>query len=369
MVTIQLISNHLVTILFILFAYLIPLLSSIRTVYNQDHETFKFWTTYWFLLYFLTPIVSIFKVSRYIQLVFVMWLSLPRFQGALFVYHQLFEPVMEKYNLEQKVDKKIQGVYNHVRLISWKIMTDLGWSVLGQVGEWMSWMKGTTSADESLCEDEGKEEEKACRHVQGTKSNKSNDSFPSIFKRKPSYSIMDSLSNHSSMDSASDLIGTDMYKHDFINILKQGLYVFAHTGEMPKRFRLRILYYSYECIDDEQGTDDKPKEKECFVLERVDTNAVDDGEESITLIPFHTISSVQQSGSHSIKLMSDSQSCTSLKEDEVVVLTEIVLSDEQDQQTFLQGLYACLPHVTLHSNSMESFTTTQPSTTSSDQSL
>jgi hypothetical protein len=224
-------------------------------------------------------------------------------------------------------------------------------------------MKGTTSLDESLGEDEGKEEEKACRHVQ---NNKFNDSFPSIFQRKPSYSIMDSLSNQSSMDSASDLIGTDMYKHDFINILKQGLYVFAHTGEMPKRFRLRILYYSYECIEDEQGTNDQSKE--CFVLERADTNVMDDGEESITLIPFHNISSVQQSGSHSIKLMSHSQSCISLKEDEVV-LTEIVLSDEQDQQTFLQGLYACLPHVKLDSSSVESFTTTQPSTTSSDQSL
>lgn len=349
MVTIQFISYHASAALFILFAYLIPLLSSIRTVYNKDYIFFKFWTTYWFLLYIFTPILSIFKVSKYIQLMFVMWLSLPQFQGALFVYHQIFEPVMEKYNLEQKVDKKIQGAYHHVRLIMWRIFTDLSWSVLGQVGELVSLVKGTS--EEPVCEEDCKKETEDRPREE---TNVVAESIQSTFTRKPSHSIMDSISsNNSSMDSLSESLGTDMYKNDFLDILKQGLYVFAHTGAMPKRFRLRILHY--ECIDD--GTN------ECFVLE-VDPNVViDAGDECVTVIPFHTISSVEQSGSNSIKLMSHSQLCTSLKDE--VLLTEIVLSDEQDQQTFLQGLYACLPHV----RATDRTATATSVSSSSDQSM
>lgn len=244
------------------------------------------------------------------------------------MYHQIFEPVMEKYNVEQTVDKKIQGAYHHVRLIIWRIFTDLSLSALGQVGELVSLVKGTSEepVDKGDCKKETED-----RPIKET--NVVAGSNQSAFTRKPSHSIMDSISNNSSMDSLSELLGTDMYKNDFLDILKQGLYVFAHTGAMPKRFRLRILYY--ECMDD--GTN------ECFVLE-VDPNVViDAGDESVTIIPFHTISSVEQSGSNSIKLMSHSELCSSLNDE--VLLTEIVLSDEEDQQTFLQGLYACLPHV------------------------
>jgi hypothetical protein len=100
-----------------------------------------------------------------------------------------------------------------------------------------------------------------------------------------------------------------------------------------------------------------------FVLKRVDTNMLDDDNDNVTLIPFHTIRSVEQSASNSIKLMSHSQPCESLKDE--ILLSEIVLSDEQDQHTFLQGLYACLPHVTPTS----CIATTTSASSSSDQSM
>lgn len=332
-------------------------MSSIRTVHNADHESFQLWTTFWFLLYLLTPIFNILQIGTFSQILFVLWLSLPRFQGALWVYQHVFEPVMEKYSVEQKVDERMHQFWIHLKGIIGRMMMDMSGVILGQLGDLFS-IQNQGNLNRNVERDAtNKEDVPDSQKFETEKEKKTTEktkviSWESKLSRKPSHSILDSLSFVSSSssstmipsttttttlsfsssssitDSSSGAHDIDLYRHDFLEILKQGLYVFAYDSrECRKRFRLRVFYYEIMDLKDDNIVNDHPKEY--FVLE-----TVDDVTDSIR-IALDSIYNIEPSGLNGIQIMSR----LSMAQENVI--TDIVLSDLQDQQTLLQGLKVC----------------------------
>ena len=258
------------SILLTVFTYVIPLLSSIRTIHNRDKESYNQWLTYWLLIFLLTPLFNILKFYKAFHLSLVLWLSLPKFQGATKVYNELFlVHVLDKYELETKVDDKIYKVKSSITKSLLNIAKDIGWGVLYQIGGIVSYVQDTAA---SLVEDNNNNnnhyqqqplKKKSWNEFNYDENNNNNiyDSNKSLYHQasisskinqtKPVHSIVESfsslpstmdsslsstsMSKHSSSSTSSSsyqpqfdsIIEQESYIYDFINMLQKGLYVFA----------------------------------------------------------------------------------------------------------------------------------------------
>ena len=102
------------------FGYLGPVLSSIEAIVAKDFDRIAEYLTYWSVLAVLTYVeyflgfLGVFK--RYppeFKVLFILWLTLPRFKGSLRIYTTLLRPYFEKY--EKDIDKNIATVTDEVR--------------------------------------------------------------------------------------------------------------------------------------------------------------------------------------------------------------------------------------------------------------
>jgi hypothetical protein len=93
-------------------------------VVHKDSEAFFQWSTYWLILHLystvLSPILH-FTLHPIFQILAIMWLSLPRFQGASVVYDRLVVPWVMKY--ENQVDEAIHGAHKGAQ--NW-ILSNMG---------------------------------------------------------------------------------------------------------------------------------------------------------------------------------------------------------------------------------------------------
>ncbi len=107
-------------ILIVVVGYLIPSLSSAKAILTHDHESITEWLTFWtvfsifILLEWLVDAV-LWKVPFYYEfkVVTVCWLTLPRYQGAYRIYHEIIKPYFDQH--EDAIDRKIDEVASKVR--------------------------------------------------------------------------------------------------------------------------------------------------------------------------------------------------------------------------------------------------------------
>ena len=141
--TVESILASVTSILLIIFTYVIPLLSSIRTIHNRDKESYNQWLTYWLLIHLLSPLFNILQFGYYktFHLSFILWLSLPRFQGAAIIYHEFVDIVLTKYQVEATVDNKLHTVKKSFYSAIWRIAQDVGWGFMYQIGGVVSYVQ------------------------------------------------------------------------------------------------------------------------------------------------------------------------------------------------------------------------------------
>lgn len=378
--TVEKIATELLEALLLVFTYIIPLFSTIRAIHNQEKSSFQQWLTYWLLINVINPFFRFFRFHPLIHLLTVLYLSLPKFQGALHIYHELieFDSVIERYGVEDKVDGQIKHVKKSLKNALWNIAKDIGWGTLSQIGEIVTLFqtadtKETGSEYDRNGQSSNEEERASLVNESDTIDDDTGDFAAS--KDPISQAVVDS---ESSVDTNSE---EAEYLEDFVNMLRKGLYVFAyHTvtknaeecnTDEEKKFRLRNLCFQSNANTGEDNYGDY------FVLHPVESKSSSNDDESF-LLPLSSVDEVRRSGISGIQFLSikspqvspsnsisDFTTCdhsvvtsasmvtinsfksihkdnanTEKKEaddSEEVILMEILLSEESDCSTMLKG--------------------------------
>lgn len=284
-----------------IFTYFIPLLSSIRAVHLKDANGYNQWLTYFLLVFLINPIFTLLRVHDLFRLVIVIYLSLPKFQGALYIFDQILNVTLDKYDVENKVDAKILKVKLSIKAKLWNIAKDMGWSALLQIGEIVTFFQSQVMVSkkheaETHLEDDLRKKKRDYTKTLAMKKETSSDS---LADRKPSHSVAESLSSFASLEDLNTTEEKKMYVNDFTEMLRDGLYVFASykharqdSEEEENIFRLRIFFYE-ENINEDDGA--------YFVLHPVEIqNANPD---DIDIIPLNQIKEVQASGTNVIEFI------------------------------------------------------------------
>ncbi len=307
----------------LLFGYFIPALSSVKAVVHRDIEAYHQWSTYWLILHLYTTILSpILHLTLHplFQLLAILWLSLPRYQGAAVVYDRVVIPWVNKY--EVQVDDTIDVAHRGARRwVIAKVKTIL-WAVMGEGGSLVDVLiKGVIG---SIADDDSKVSETQ------------NTNHPTSSSNPPRHSVKEALSHSSSsiddMSINDDHSFDDNLVQDFMSMLIQGLYVFANVekiainGEHERNifeggFKLGVLSLDggRKWFNITQAGRDQQQEQS---VERVYVN---------------DLTRLAASGPQSIILECSTTTV------QPIIKAEIVLSDESDRNVLLNGLRQCLP--------------------------
>jgi TB2/DP1, HVA22 family len=121
-------------ILFNFFGYLSPALNSTKAIISKDEEGIREYLTYWCvfgLLLYVEFLLNFFSTLRNwppeSKVLFILWLTLPQFQGAFRIYNFVLKPYFEKY--ENEIDKHIDNIskgvsekaHRHIQTILWQL--------------------------------------------------------------------------------------------------------------------------------------------------------------------------------------------------------------------------------------------------------
>ena len=255
----------------------------------------------------LSPILH-FTLHPIFQLIAILWLSLPQYQGAACVYDRIINPWVDIY--ENQVDEQIDQAHRGVRRWIWKRLGGVIWIIIGEGGSifegLMNILVGQMGGNNKKIKDEDKDD--ANTDIQQSNSS---ESLP------PRHSIKEAMSDE--LDRVSS--DSSEFVTEFLGMLEQGLYVFAHTSpttydiDVKGSFRLSIFSYS----------------KGAILIAPTDANNVDANETAPVRLPLDSLTSLQLSGSQGL-IMEGNE-----------IRAEIVLSDESDRDILMDGLKACLP--------------------------
>lgn len=122
------------SILFTVFGYVSPVLNSIKAIVNKDVDGTKEYVTYWVVLSTLMYCETLLSAVNYfrnyppeLKVAYVLWLTLPRFQGAYRIYTVLFQPYFEKY--ENDIDRKVEEFAGQVKISASRKMKTILWQL------------------------------------------------------------------------------------------------------------------------------------------------------------------------------------------------------------------------------------------------
>ena len=132
----------------------------------------------------------------------------------------------------------------------------------------------------------------------------------------PRHSIKEAMSDE--LDRVSS--DSSEFVTEFLGMLEQGLYVFAHTSPTTEEYSdvkgsFKLSIFSYD--------------RDAFLIAPTDTNNAN--ETAPVRLPLDSLKSLQSSGSQGLIMEGDD------------IRAEIVLSDESDRDILMDGLRACLP--------------------------
>lgn len=251
----------------------------------------------------LSPILHV-TLHPIFQLIAILWLSLPQYQGAACVYDRIINPWVDVY--ENQVDEQIDQAHRGVRRWIWKRLGGVIWIVIGEGGSvlegLMNILVGQMGGNNKKSEDDD-----ANTDIQQSNSS---ESLP------PRHSIKEAMSDE--LDRVSS--DSSEFVTEFLGMLEQGLYVFAHTSpttysDVKGSFKLSIFSY------DGNGA---------FLIAPTANNG-DTNKTAPVRLPLDTLKVLQSSGSQGL-IMEGNE-----------IRAEIVLSDESDRDILMDGLKACLP--------------------------
>jgi len=275
---------------------------------------------------------------------------------------------MDRYEVEQRVDKHIDRVKVSIKAKMWNIAKDIGWSTLSQIGEIVSFVKGEMKYEDITHTMAATQKRNACSKKE-TEAMRKESSSESLLARKPSHSVLESLSSFSSIEDLNQRHASqatkeerEIYMNDFIAMLREGLYVFAaydgerssnarsrtRTGQSDrdgneKRFRLRVFFYQDN--DSMQKDENDVSEKDLyFVLHPVEGGSQDD----IEIISIDEIKDIRRSGTNGIEfimysdILSTSSAHSSDEDDRMIDHSE---SEASLVQTASMGSAGCTPSI------------------------
>ncbi|KAL7555121.1 hypothetical protein ACHAWF_018786 [Thalassiosira exigua] len=315
----DLMMSNLLDLLIMLFGYFIPALSSVKAVVRKDSNAYHQWSTYWLILHLYAAILSPFlhlTLHPIFQVLAILWLSLPQYQGATVVYERIVVPWVDQY--ESQVDEGIAEAHRGLRRWAWSRFGMIAWVLIGEggslAGGLCKLMLGLFGIDE----------------VQPTVQGRASNSAESL-SLPPRHSLKEALSQSSSEVGET---GHDEFVEDFKSMLEQGLYVFASLEGAPGGdaekirqsfdggFKLSIFSYAKR-----NGGE--------FVVSPVDGTQELDSQLSTSVgLPLRNLQPIYAKGGQGLVLECLSRSSTN----EFVV--EFVVSDESDRDILLNGLNA-----------------------------
>lgn len=104
----------------LIFGYVLPTLNSIKIAVTRDPNGIKQYLTYWtvfMLVVYLEAFFSLFnKLDRHppeLKVIFILWLTLPQFNGASRIYSYLLEPLFIQY--EADIDRNVSRITEEVK--------------------------------------------------------------------------------------------------------------------------------------------------------------------------------------------------------------------------------------------------------------
>jgi hypothetical protein len=297
-------------------------------VVRKDSESYHQWTNYWLILHLYVAVLSPllhFTLHPIFQIIAILWLSLPQYQGALVVYERVVNPWVDQY--ESKVDNAVEEAHRGVRRWLWRRLGVAAWLLLeegGSLAEGIINMLIMTFRG-------GYSATLATSGVNRTSQS----------SLRPVSSVKGALSRCSSFEGSVDrpFDPTEEFANDFVSMLRQGLYVFANTAHnyeietSSKRhdfeggFKLGILSY-IEHAHAFQIT---------FVAAGSDELDVS-GSSPVNLY-LDSLMPLRYSGSHGLIFECNSATGGTRRNN---VRAEIVLSDEVDREILVNGLNSCL---------------------------
>ncbi|KAL3798867.1 hypothetical protein ACHAWO_003024 [Cyclotella atomus] len=330
----------------IVFGYFIPALSSVKAVVHKDSEAFFQWTTYWLILHLystvLSPILH-FTLHPIFQLVAILWLSLPRFQGASYAYERVVVHWVKKY--EVRVDDAIDEAHRSVQKWIWSKVGVAMALIVGESGNLLEVLLelifGKPSVEKESFASKPSEEQQqqpSAMNIQQSQSSITTSSTPANIQQ-PRHSVRDAVRQSSTLD---DFVVVDAdgntehsiefmaeYVNDFKTMMQQGLYVFANIetngaiNDLRERGEFRLGIFSYN-MNNNCGA---------FLISPVRADEKTD----VVVLPLYGLSSPVCTGPQGILL-----EWTSGKDDERIK-ADVVLSNEEDRDILFSCLAKCLP--------------------------
>lgn len=282
------------------FGYVIPILSSVRAVIHQDIDAHHQWITYWIILtlfHIIEPFIDV-AFHPWLKVMILAWLSLPRYQGAFFIYDKIIVPKLDKY--ETTVDGHLDGMKAEAKRRAWSYILGTGW---GMIEKFMRFrdlaIEGNLFASEN-----SEHGEQAEGQMEMEVSN------PTIKQQSPLHSISFAENHEEDKD----------YVTDFLDMLARGLFVFAlvmnsdSDEKTAEEYKLRIFAFDYE--------------RKAFLLSPIDDNKNKDQTMTMVIDGIHQIIEAKKENGISICLKGGIEVC-------------IVLPSVEDRNTLLHGLHVC----------------------------
>jgi hypothetical protein len=122
-------------LLVLFFGYIAPCLNTAKAILEQDARAVREYLTYWCVficIVYVGRALSFFSFQKNhppeLKVVFILWLTLPRFQGALRIYSYVIKPYFEKY--ENDIDHHIATVTNEVQTRATRQLKVILWQLL-----------------------------------------------------------------------------------------------------------------------------------------------------------------------------------------------------------------------------------------------
>ncbi len=293
---------------------------------RRDLESYHQWSNYWLILHLYVAILSPllhFTLHPIFQILAILWLSLPQYQGALVVYERVLNPWVDQYEI--KVDDAVEEAHRGVRRWLWRRLGVFAWLLIeeggslaeGLINVFIMAFRGGYSAT-----------------LATSGSNPTIQPANTTESLRPFSSVKVALSRCSSFEGSVDrpFDPTKEFVNDFVSMLRQGLYVFAnitHNDEVVtslKRrnsfeggFKLGIFFY----VEHAHAFQITPVAAEPDELDFSGTSPVS--------LHLDSLMPLRMSGLQGLILECNSN-----------VRAEIVLSDEVDRDILFNGLNSCM---------------------------
>eukprot|EP01041_Mallomonas_annulata_P004809 gene4809-9590_t len=122
-------------VLLSLFGYIFPALSSAQAVVTNDEDGLREWLTYWsvfscfyFVEAWFDAVLYRFPFYYEMKIISVLWLTLPRFQGAFRIYTYAIQPYFEAN--EHIIDKQINDITDEFKIRATRQLRNIIWQIL-----------------------------------------------------------------------------------------------------------------------------------------------------------------------------------------------------------------------------------------------